>query len=118
MVELFRSLSVIALLYCHVVISVYVRDDTPYENLGPPDGVRYCVDLNVEDSVCSSDPMEVYRHLYSRRLLDDIHQGVPQRIDGSEDEKKGVIEVLQLMNVYWYEEVLSNIEYSEARVSW
>lgn len=120
MVELFRKLSaaVAAALLCRVVISVYVRDDAPYENHGPPDGVRYCVDLNVDDSICSSDPMGVYGHLYSKRLLDDIHQGVQQRIDGSEEEKKGVIEVLKLMNAYWYEEVLSNVEYKEARLSW
>jgi hypothetical protein len=118
MVQLVSSLSGLAILLCHVVLSVYVRDDTPYENIGPPDGVRYCVDQNKEESICSSNPLEVYGHLYNKRTLDDIHQGVPQRIDGSEEEKKGVIEVLKLMNAYWYEEVLSNIEYNEARVSW
>ena len=108
----------IVLLLCHVAYSVFVRNNTSSENTGPPDGVKLCVDLNMEETVCSSNPMEVYKRLYSKRTLEDIHQGVPQRIDGSEEEKKSVVEVLKLMNVYWYEEVLSNIEYEEVRTSW
>jgi hypothetical protein len=114
----FFYLLVLLLLHNRGAHCVFVRDNTPFENNGPPDGVTYCVDLTMEDSVCSTDPIGVYKHLYSEITLDDIHQGVPQRIDGSEEEKRSIKEILKLMNVYWYEEVLSNIEYDEARASW
>jgi len=44
--------------------------------------------------------------------------GVNQRIDGNDAEKKGIKEVLRLMNVYWHEEVLSNQDYEGVRTTW
>jgi hypothetical protein len=44
--------------------------------------------------------------------------GVRQRIDGSETEVEAIKEVLRLMQLYWYDEVLSRDQYKEVRTNW
>ena len=100
------------------VQSVIVRDGTPLNNDRPPDGVAYCVDVTKEDSTCSSNPVEVLQGLHDQKTFEGISPGIVQRIDGTEEEKNSIMEILRLMNSYWYDEVLSNIEYADIRTSW
>ena len=80
--------------------------------------VRDCVDISSEYSMCSTDPMVELGHVYSKARLNGFHIGVTQTIDGTEEEKQSIRNVLTQMNHYWKHEVLSNFEYDEVRASW
>ena len=79
---------------------------------------QYCVDISTEDSICSIDPIVALERVYTRGNLNAFNVGVTQTIDGTEDEKNSIRKVLTQMNHYWYNEVLSNFDYDEARASW
>lgn len=83
-----------------------------------PETINYCVGISSDDSTCSIDPMITLERVYSKGSLNTFNVGVAQTIDGTEDEKNGIRNVLTQMNHYWYNEVLSNFEYDEARASW
>lgn len=51
-------------------------------------------------------------------LLASLDRGVPQRIDGSENEKKAIAEVLRRMDEYFLNEVMSYPEYEITRNRW
>jgi hypothetical protein len=95
---------------CHIVVA------DEYSKL--LDTIHYCVDISSDDSICSRDPFIALEHVYSKRRLNAFSVGVAQTIDGTEDEKNSIRNVLTQMNHYWYNEVLSNFEYDEARASW
>lgn len=95
-----------------------VQESTPLDSSTPPEGCRYCVDLTEERTVCTSDPISIWQRVSSQRTTDEMHLGVPQRIDGTELEQNSIKEILRLMNLYWYEEVLSNYEYDSIRNAW
>ena len=82
------------------------------------DTIHYCVDMSTDDSICSTDPVITLEGGISKRSLNAFNVGVTQTIDGTEDEKNSIRKVLTQMNNYWYNEVLSNFEYDEARASW
>ena len=83
----------------------------------PLDG-RFCVDKSDTEYVCRDDPMEVRKEYGSPDYVKALSLGVPQRIDGNEEEKAGIREVIARMDEYYYGEVLSNPEYSEVRTYW
>lgn len=98
--------------------AVRVREDTPLDNDRPPPGAHYCLDITETDSVCTPDPLRLWKTVLNQRSTDEINLGVAQRIDGTESEQNSIKAVLRLMNLYWYEEVLSNHEYESIRASW
>ena len=83
-----------------------------------PETINYCVDISSDDNICSIDPMNTLERVYTKGSLNTFNVGVAQTIDGTEDEKNCIRNVLTQMNHYWYNEVLSNFEYDEARASW
>ena len=97
-----------------VAVAVRVDDDTPLDTKIPARGSKLCVALSSEESVCSSEPMEVRQV----DLPDEIGLGVDQRIDGTDTEQNSIKEVLKLMNAYWNEEVLSNLDFATVRTTW
>lgn len=88
------------------------------EHTKQQDVARDCVDISSEYSMCSIDPMVELGHVYSKARLNGFHIGVTQTIDGTEEEKQSIRDVLTQMNHYWKHEVLSNFEYDEVRASW
>lgn len=90
------------------------REEQPKQ----PNAAHYCVDISADDSICSSDPIVALESVYSRGSLNSFNIGVTQTIDGTEDEQNSIRKVLTQMNHYWYNEVLSNFEYDEARATW
>jgi hypothetical protein len=98
--------------------AVRVRENTPLDSDTPPEGAQYCVDITKNQSICTSDPRGVWRQVFSQRTTNEMHPGIPQRIDGTEAEQNSIKTVIKLMNLYWYEEVLSNFEYETVRTSW
>jgi hypothetical protein len=98
------------------ISAVRIRDNTPFDCATPSEGAQYCVDLSKNDSICAPDPMLIWK--LTEPSPGEIHAGVAQRIDGTESERNNIKEVLRLMNLYWYEEVLSNFEFSSIRTSW
>jgi hypothetical protein len=52
------------------------------------------------------------------RLDYGFNLGVPQTIDGTDDEQTAIREIIRLMNNYWYAEVLSNTAYESIRTIW
>lgn len=95
-----------------------VRDDTPLDSSQPPEGAQYCVDVTENDSVCTTDPMGIWNQVVPQPSIDLINLGVEQRIDGTESEQNSIKDVIRHMNLYWFEEVLSNYEYDNVRKFW
>ena len=95
-----------------------VQENTPLDSSTPTEGSQYCVDITEVRTVCTSDPIGIWQRVFSELTAFDMHLGVPQRIDGTESEQNSIKEVLRLMNLYWYEEVLSNYEYDNIRNAW
>jgi len=96
--------------------AVRIRKYSPLESNTPVKGGLYCVDVVEEEAFCTHDP---------KLVLDDeltnmqyMHMGVTQRIDGTEEEKKKIEEVIRLMNAYFYDEVLSNLAFERVRTQW
>lgn len=106
------------LLLAGSVFSLSPKEDTPLDPMISAPGTRFCVALSSEESVCSSDPMNIRRKLDTPEFVQEKDLGVEQRIDGNEGEQKSIKEVLKLMNLYLNEEVLSNHEYSVVRTMW
>lgn len=48
----------------------------------------------------------------------EMNLGVPQRIDGTETERAGIRRILELMDAYFFGEVLSNADYRDVRQNW
>jgi len=73
-----------------------------------------CIEtLPDKDFVCTRDVLEL-RDKYDG---DDgmINVGITQRVDGAEQERKAIRDVLHQMDMYFFEEVLAFPEYSYAR---
>lgn len=101
--------------------ALFVNDDTPLDLKQPPPNVKFCVALSAEGSACTTNPSKMRRKVDHPSVSSDIaSNGVDQIIDGNESERKATEEVLKLMNVYWYQEVLSNHDYDKysARTTW
>ena len=111
-----RSILYASLIWC-MELHIWVTCTIVSEEHTKPES-HYCVDIFTEDSVCSSDPMIALGRVYDRGNLNSFNIGVTQTIDGTEDEKDSIRKILTQMNRYWYNEVLSNFEYDEARASW
>jgi hypothetical protein len=77
-----------------------------------------CVDITKDDSLCTNDPNEALKRIYNKNTMHGFHMGVTQTIDGTEEEKNNIRKVIQLMDRYWHEEILSNVEYEDVRSSW
>ena len=88
------------------------------ENSKSPETIHYCVDISPDESLCSIDPIVTLESVHSKVILNAFNAGVAQTIDGTEDEKNSIRSVLTQMNEYWYNEILSNFEYDEARAAW
>jgi hypothetical protein len=67
-----------------------------------------------EDFVCTRKVLET-RKLYDGEM---INVGVTQRVDGAEEEKQAIRDVLHRMDMYFFQEVLAFPEYSFARSRW
>jgi hypothetical protein len=79
---------------------------------------RYCVDASPLDHyVCSDDPEKTRRELDGRHTRYDKYD-VKQLVDGTEVEKQGSLDVIELSEAYYLEEVLSNPEYRNVRKYW
>lgn len=119
MVKASRTCLVLLFLLLPRVKSVLLEDDTPYDTDTITAGSTFCIDGAFDEYVCQYDPRKVRMKVDGARKAGDMHMGVPQRIDGNEEEKKGIKEVLRLMNKYWYEEVLSISAYTKGvRNAW
>lgn len=82
-----------------------------------PPGSRFCVDTSPSSYTCSGDPMSI-RKQFDPSTYHEMDIGLPQRVDGTELERKGIRQVLDAMDAYYYGEVLSNPEYREVRQYW
>lgn len=67
-----------------------------------------------EDFICTRQVLEI-REMYDRQ---SINVGVTQRVDGAEEEKEAIRDVLHQMDMYFFTEVLALPEYSYARSRW
>lgn len=106
-------------LFCLVALQLTASDDPGRSRAtehipSPPRDARYCVDISMNEYVCSDDPMETRKQFDQPSDYVPNHD-VPQRIDGTEKERQGIRSVLELADAYYYEEVLSNPEYREVR---
>ena len=71
---------------------------------------------NIVEFICTKDAVKEYKditHFTDHNM--EIGLGVPQRIDGNENEKNAIREVLKLQDEYMKNEVLSMPEYTQAR---
>jgi len=101
------------------VHAVRLSEDTSLDTRTQSSDRNFCVAISSEKSACSTDPMKIRRMVDSPAIVQQENNvGVNQRIDGNDAEKKGIKEVLRLMNVYWHEEVLSNQDYEGVRTTW
>lgn len=76
-----------------------------------------CASLQLQ-YVCHPDPMALYQK-YGQSYKDGIIAlGVKQRIDGNEAEIQGIKRVIQLMNQYVLEEVISNADFTYVLPQW
>lgn len=78
------------------------------------DSFPICVDLSRDDSICSNDPVTALNVVYDK----EVNMGVPQTIDGTDEEKHNIEDILKLMNKYWNEEVLANFDYNDVKYTW
>jgi hypothetical protein len=99
-------------------LAVRVDNDTPLDTNTPTLGSQYCVDVGPNQATCVADPMSVWTRMIGPNIIHDMNTGVEQRVDGTEAEQNSIRNVLRLMNVYWQEEVLSNSDYEDVRLSW
>ena len=67
-----------------------------------------------EDFLCTRQVLET-RLMYDGEM---INVGVTQRVDGVEEEKQAIRDVLHQMDMYFFTEVLALPEYSFARSRW
>lgn len=120
-----RLLYLVAIFLCLALHTAYgASKEAIYVPEKVSDGTKFCVDSGyseqswLHDCVCSNDPSRVREFVDSPSDFQDMHMGVAQRVDGNAAEKKAVREVLDLMNKYWYEEVLANESYAAIRRHW
>jgi hypothetical protein len=73
-----------------------------------------CADHGGEEFVCTQDILLLRERLDGR----SVNVGVTQRIDGSEEEKKEIRDVLKQMDDYFLHEVLAMPEYDRIRHLW
>jgi hypothetical protein len=73
-----------------------------------------CVHNGNDEFLCTQDPLLVRERLDARSL--DV--GEHQRIEGSEEEKRNIREVLRQMDAYFNDEVLAMPEYEHVRFRW
>lgn len=95
---------------------IIVQDETSTEEgaLHIPSFSNLCAALFVDfHYVCNPDPLALYQKYGYTTLPEDgkVDLGVKQRIDGNDAEIAGIKRVLQLMNQYILEEVLSISDY-------
>ena len=98
--------------------AVRVYDDSPLDSKAPEPGSRFCVVVDERKTVCADNSMRLRRLVDSPEVIAASHLGVPQRIDGTEAEQTSIKQVIRLMNLYWYEEVLSNDDFAGVRQGW
>lgn len=75
---------------------------------------RCALDHGVEEFVCTKDVLLLRERLDGR----SVTVGVNQRIDGSEEEKEQIRDVLKHMAEYFHSEVLAMPEYDHIRHLW
>lgn len=141
--NLYRKALLVATV-CGVGVSLEERPPAiEHTHTIPPDA-RFCVDTAPGSYTCSDDPMSV-RKKFDPSTYHDMDIGLPQRVDGTELERRGIRKVLGKLEVstllfyftcmfslkliarlslsvdmdaYYYGEVLSNPEYREVRQYW
>ena len=113
----FKKALLLVTAICGFVASLEERSPAiEHTNTIPPDA-RYCVDTSPSSYTCSDDPMSV-RKAMNPTTYHEMNFGLPQRVDGTELERKGIRKVLDAMDAYYYGEVLANPEYKEVRQFW
>lgn len=73
-----------------------------------------CADYGGDEFVCTQD-VQLLRERLDGHPVD---VGVSQRIDGTEEEKRQIREVLKKMTDYFLDEVLAMPAYEQARSLW
>jgi hypothetical protein len=73
-----------------------------------------CADQGGEDFVCSQDLLLLRERLDGR----SVNVGLAQRIDGSEEERQEIRDVLKHMDEYFLNEALAMPEYDNIRHLW
>lgn len=81
--------------------------------IAPVNAKHLCVDNGSDSFVCTEASQLLQEK--SDHLVDF---GVPQRIDGTEEEKRQIREVIEKTSEYFYNEVLVMPEYEHVRTSW
>ena len=78
---------------------------------------RTCVTPpNSDEHQCTDNPLLLSQAINERgEQTNRYNLGLAQRIDGTEAEKKAIVEVLGRMDDYYIQEVLSNPEYASVR---
>lgn len=104
-----------------LLISTSIAADHDSGLRPPPDGTKFCTYTGDDTYQCSQDPLTTIgvthvEHNGEWNYQDDrVSIGVPQRIDGTEAERLAITKVLQLSQIYFYDEVLSMPEYKDVR---
>ena len=73
-----------------------------------------CIYDGIKEFDCTPDSPFIREKLDSRTAF----PGAPQRIEGSEEEKRNIREVLKQMDDYFLNEVLAMPEYEHVRPRW
>lgn len=78
---------------------------------------RSCVTPpNSDEHQCTDNPLLLSQAINERgEQTSRYNLGLAQRIDGTEAEKKAIVEVLGRMDDYYIQEVLANPEYASVR---
>ena len=79
---------------------------------------RICVAASKDNNSyqCTDDPLLLARAVnHKGEHTDRYNLGLAQRIDGTESEKKAIMEVLVRMDDYFIHEVLAHPDYAQVR---
>ena len=83
--------------------------------IAPVNAEHLCVDNGSDSFVCT----EASQLIHSQEKSDhSVDFGVPQRIDGTEEEKRQIREVIARSSEYFFNEVLVMPEYEHVRTAW
>jgi hypothetical protein len=75
-----------------------------------------CIEVGESQMVCTENDRIIETRLMYDTTFVDV--GVTQRVDGSDEEKQAVKEVLKQMDRYFFQEVLALPQYHYARSKW
>jgi hypothetical protein len=96
----------LSLLFLLLLFSLYM---TVVQTV-PSFGKRYCVDMGreaTEEFQCYLNPIDARRLVDGEAKTQQISRGVNQRVEGTDEEKRAIQEVLSRMDDYYYDMVLA-----------